>query len=368
MKKAHMIITLLVLTSIACLSAHACAGTNKAATNAFPERKNSQPRNLAILIFDGVQIIDYTGPFETFGHVYNGEEPAFNIYTVSAKTNAITTSMGMSVNPKYSFENAPAPDVLLIPGGDVDGQLESPATIKWVQEKAKNAEIVLSVCNGAFILAKAGLLDGLQATTTAGLIPAFREAATKTKVLDDVRFVDNGKIITAAGLSSGIDGALHVVERLFGRGMAQMVALGMEYNWDPDSKYARAALADRYMRFNYDVKVLENGWKPLSRDGNREQWENKWSVTTESSAAEVLDVVNGTIAGNKTYGKSMVRWARVDAEANKGANFSLWRFTDEKGANWNGIARVEPVAGEKNHYTLSVKVARGEASASLPAK
>jgi putative intracellular protease/amidase len=370
MKRTQLMLALLVLAGILNLSQPACAqAVNKTAQSSPPPSK-SAPRNLAILIFDGVQIIDYTGPFETFGHVYSNDGPAFNIYTVSEKTNAITTSMGMSVNPKYSFENAPQPDVLVVPGGDVRGQLANPAVIKWVQEKAKGAEIVLSVCNGAFILAKADLLDGLEATTTAGLIPSLREAAPKVKVVDDRRFVDNGKFITAAGLSSGIDGALHVIERLFGKGTAQMAALGMEYNWDPDSKFARAALADKHMQFNYDVKVQDGGWKPLSRAGSRDEWENKWAVATDSSVAEILASVNATIATDKTYGgqPSRAKWTRTDTDSNKSATQSAWRFTDEKGAVWNGFVLVEPMAGERNRYTLSVKVARNNASAQLPAK
>lgn len=369
MKRVPLIMALLLLAGILNLSQPACAQADKTAPGA--QAQKPAPRNLAILIFDGVQIIDYTGPYETFGHVYNNDAPSFNIYTVSEKTNAITTSMGMSVNPKYSFENAPKPDVLLIPGGDVRGQLANPTVIKWVQDKAKGAEIVLSVCNGAFILAKAELLDGLEATTTAGLIPLLREAAPKVKVVDDRRFVDNGKFITAAGLSSGIDGALHVIERLFGKGTAQMAALGMEYNWDADSKFVRAALADKYMRFNYDVRVVDGGWKPLSRTGTTEQWENKWSVVTESSAADLLESVNSSIANNKTYGgPSSVKWTRLDKDShNSSATQSLWRFTDERSGNWNGVVRVEPVAGEAKRFTLSVKVARdNNSSAQLPAK
>ena len=194
-------------------------------------QQKAVPRNLAILIFDGVQIIDYTGPYETFGHAYADDGPAFNIYTVSEKAGPITTAMGMTVTPNYSFENVPRPDVLLIPGGGVKDQVANANVIKWVQDKSKDAEVVMSVCNGAFILA------------------------------------------TTAGLSSGIDGSLHVIERFFGRGTAQMAALGMEYNWDPESKFVRAALADKYMRFNYDVKVLPGGWKPLSREGGLDGWE-----------------------------------------------------------------------------------------------
>jgi len=323
-----------------------------------PAKATKAPRNLAILIFDGVQIIDYTGPYETFGHTYSNDGEAFNIYTVSEKTNAITTSMGMSVNPKYSFENAPKPDVLLVPGGDVKAQVDSPTVIKWVQKTAGDAEIVLSVCNGAFIIAKAGLLDGMEATTTAGLIPLLRKEAPKVKVVDDRRFVDNGHIITAAGLSSGIDGALHVIERLYGRGTAQMAALGMEYNWDPDSKFVRAMLADKYLRFNYDVKVDAGGWRPLSRTGSVDYWENTWAVTTQSSSNELLDQINSSIGANKTYGPPIAKWNRVNMETTSNDLQTWWTFTDGKGSPWNGVVKVTPVSGQKNQYTLSVKVAR----------
>ena len=369
MKRPQLILALLVLTVtlfsskpvVAQVDKRGGEAGDKVAPRAQPQPKPA-PRNLAILIFDGVQIIDYTGPYETFGHTYSNDGPTFNIYTVSEKTAPITTAMGMSVNPKYSFENAPEPDVLLVPGGNVDPQLENQNVIRWIQNKSRNAEIVMSVCNGAFILAKAGLLDGLEATTTAGLIPPFRLAAPKTRVVDDQRFVDNGKIITTAGLSSGIDGSLHVFERLFGRGTAQMAALGMEYNWDPESKFVRAALADKYMRFDYDVKVLEGGWKPLSRVGDRDWWENKWAVATESSAAELLETVNKSIAENKTYGPPLVKWARTGRDS-KTASESLWSFSDEKGALWNGVVRVEPAAGERNRFLLSVKVARNNSTA-----
>src|SRR5579862_2397033 len=125
-------------------------------------------RNVAILLFDGVQIIDYTGPYETFGHMYVFDQPApFNVYTVAEHATAITTAMGMSVNPKFSIEDAPRPDILIVPGGDVSAALNSPKVMEWLTDASRPAEIVMSVCNGAFILAKAGLLEGLEATTTA---------------------------------------------------------------------------------------------------------------------------------------------------------------------------------------------------------
>jgi putative intracellular protease/amidase len=354
---------LLAATAVFCLELIACS------SSAQPQSQKPAPqvkgtRNLAILIFEGVQIIDYTGPYEVFGGVFVNNTRAFNVYTVSEKTDPITTAMGMSVNPKYDLDTAPKPDVLLIPGGGgslprqpgVGGVVSNPRLIKWVADNAKDAELVMSVCNGAFILHKAGLLEGLTATTTAGLIDLLAATAPNTKVVRDKRFVDNGRVITAAGLSSGIDGALHVVEKLFGRGQAQMSALGIEYNWDPDSKYARAALADRYMRFVYDVKDAT----VLTREGTTDRWENKWLVAGES-ASEILGIVNDSLANAKTYGPpSKVKWARQDA-AEKDATKSLWKFTDENAKTWTGVASVQPVQGEKNKFLLSVKIARNDA-------
>ncbi|MCM3873963.1 MAG: DJ-1/PfpI family protein [Pyrinomonadaceae bacterium] len=357
MKRVYLTLTFAVLIGISILSMQSMA-QGQAASAAPPAQKRA-PRNLAILIFDGVQIIDYTGPYETFGHAYSKDGEVFNIYTVSEKASPITTAMGMTVTPKYSFENAPPPNVLVVPGGGVEEHVANPIYIKWVQDKARDAEVVMSVCNGAFFLAKAGLLDGLEATTTAGLIPRLREAAPKTKVVDDRRFVDNGKIITTAGLSSGIDGSLHVIERFLGRGTAQIAALGMEYNWDPDSKFVRAALADKYLRFDYDVKVLEGGWRPLGREGDSDHWENTWSVTTNTSAAELFESINKSIAINKTYGEpSRVKWSRLPSPTAKTGLQSMWQFTDEKGATWKGLVSVEPISGEPNRFTLSVKIDR----------
>ena len=375
MKRINVIALLLVtglsLSSISSLNKPGMAQATAKKEPAQSQKKSESalakaPRNLAILIFDGVQIIDYTGPYETFGHAYTNDGPVFNIYTVSEKATPITTAMGMTVTPKYSFENAPWANVLLIPGGDVEKQVASPAVIAWLQLQSKDAEVVMSVCNGAFILAKAGLLDGLEATTTAGLIPMLRQVAPKTKVVDDRRFVDNGKIITTAGLSSGIDGSLHVIERFLGRGTAQMAALGMEYNWDPESKFVRAALADKYVRFNYDVKVREGGWRPLGREGNSDHWENTWVVIPETSATELMESVNNSIATSKTYGPPAAKWTRVEASENKNALQSLWQFTDEKGGAWKGVVLVEPVAGEQNRFTLRVRIARNNSSARLP--
>ena len=328
------------------------------------------PRNLAILIFEGVQIIDYTGPYETFGHTYSANQPrAFDIYTVAASAEPITTAMGMRVIPKYSVEKAPKADILVVPGGNVETALESPAVMSWVRQSAQGAEIVMSVCNGAFILAKAGLLDGLEATTTATLIERLKEAAPKTKVVSDKRFVDNGKIITTAGLSSGIDGALHVIERLYGRGTAEMAALGMEYNWDPDSHYARAALADKYLPARYDVEPVVSAWVPAGRHGDSKHWESSWNVTSDAPPQEILSHMEASFSNPRYFPRAPgIRWVRNGGETSGKQAWSSWTMTDESGRRWKAEVRIAPSGGQGNTYLVSARVDRLEANSTAANK
>src|SRR6266852_4079568 len=176
-------------------------------------------KKVAILIFDGVQIIDYTGPYEVFGSA------DFDVYTVAETTAPVTTAMGMTVVPKHTFADAPQPDVLVVPGGGVKATRDSAPTLRWIRDVTARAQYTMSVCNGSFILGSAGLLDGLNATTTSGNIDRMRAAFPEIHVVDDQRVVDNGKIITTGGLSAGIDGALHVISKMQGAGRAQQVAL-----------------------------------------------------------------------------------------------------------------------------------------------
>src|SRR6476659_4023848 len=232
--------TLLSLASLFILSTLGFVNTGHSQTKSTSSK--TVP-NVAILIWNGVQIIDYTGHYDFLGswHLHN-------VYTVAETSEPITTNMGMRVTPNYSFENQPKPDVLIVPGGGIwadKGPLNNQRIIKWIQDNAKSSRYVLSVCGGALLLAKAGLLDGLEATTTAGgNIEKLKEFAPTAKIVTDKRFVDNGKVITSAGLSAGIDGALHLVSVMDGEGWAERIALSLEYNWQPTSKYARANLAD----------------------------------------------------------------------------------------------------------------------------
>ena len=203
---------------------------------------------MAIVIYENVQPLDWTGPYEVyndagrFGAANN--ENAFNVYTVS-KTMEPVNGQGLKLLPNYSIENAPRPDIVVFPGGPAAKVHGDPVFFAWAEKVAKEAEIAQSVCTGAFVLAKAGLLDGLEVTTFHGAIDSLQQEYPKTSVKRGRRFVDNGRVVTTAGISAGIDGSLHVVARLLGRRVADQTAKYMEYAWSPE-----ASLAGGYSYFN----------------------------------------------------------------------------------------------------------------------
>jgi copper(I)-binding protein/putative intracellular protease/amidase len=312
-------------------------------------------KKAAILIFDNVQIIDYTGPYEVFGAA------GLQVFTVATSTAPITTAMGMKVTPHYALDDAPAADVLLIPGGGIFATQQDPRVIKWIQERSKQAEIVMSVCNGAAILAKTGLLDGLTATSTAGLIDGLTAISPKIKVVRDRRYVDNGKIITTAGLSSGIDGAIYVVSKLFGKGWAQLVALGEEYDWKGDSNYARANLADRHItRALGRIQTLPVPQgatsELLSTEGTPQNWEVRWQVIGEAPPADVLNLLNDKMVAGQ--------WIE-QKNSKSGAAVRVWTFTDQDGGSWNGTA--DALVAGRNIVTVRLKVERAGAISAKPA-
>ena len=181
---------------------------------------------VAVVISDGAVMIDYAGPWEVFQDANrpNGEN-AFELFTVAQSTQPVTASGGLKLVPNYSFENAPAPKVIIIPA-----QSGNDAMLEWIRKSAKTADVVMSVCTGAFILAKTGLLAGKAATTHHASYGRFAMQFRDVKLKRGFRFVESEpNLATAGGLTSGTDLALHVVERYFGRASAEGTAFYMEY-------------------------------------------------------------------------------------------------------------------------------------------
>ncbi len=191
----------------------------------------NETKGLGILLFEGVEELDFCGPLEVFSVAGRaaGETP-FDIFTVAERSPVLARS-GLSVNATFSLADAPRADILLVPGGrGVRRELGNQPLVVWLMTRAADADLVLSVCTGALLLAKAGLLSGLEVTTHHEAMPLLEELAPDARVVRERRFVDNGRIILAAGISAGIDMAFHVVERLLGPDVSRITAERMEYH------------------------------------------------------------------------------------------------------------------------------------------
>ena len=205
------------------------------AATARPARKPVEPLKapatgsipVAFLVSDGAVIIDFCGPWEVFQDAYvpGRADAPFQLYTVSETAQPITASAGMKIVPDFTYETAPAPKVVVIPAQSA----KSEATLAWIRKAARTADVTMSVCTGAFLLAKTGLLAGKAATTHHGSYTQFEMDFPDVRLERGARFVDEGGLASAGGLSSGIDLALHVVERYFGHGLADRTAYYMEY-------------------------------------------------------------------------------------------------------------------------------------------
>lgn len=203
----------------------------------------AKPRNVAIVVYDHAEILDFAGPAEVLaaasGFARTGGENAMNVYLVAKTTKPIKMQGFIEVTPTYSIDNAPRPDLVVIPGGMSENLSNDPAMMTWLTQVTAASAATLTVCTGAFPLAKAGVFDGLEITTFYGAVEGLRAIAPKAKVTHGRRFVDNGKYITTAGVSAGIDGALHLTARLYGRRVADQTARYMEYHWTPEPYLAK---------------------------------------------------------------------------------------------------------------------------------
>jgi transcriptional regulator GlxA family with amidase domain len=188
-------------------------------------------RNIAIVLFENAEELDFVGPWEVFTMLSQVERDSCSVYTVSEKGGEVRCAKGMRVLADHSFQTSPLPDILVIPGGHgTRREIENEAMLSWVKQAAASAQISTSVCTGSFILHAAGLLEGRRATTHWASLDYLRGRGVD---IVEERFVDEGNIITAAGVSAGIDMALHVVGRLWSPPIARKVQKAIEYFPEP---------------------------------------------------------------------------------------------------------------------------------------
>ena len=189
--------------------------------------------NVGIYIYEHAEVLDFSGPFEVFSTASRLSEPKdlFRVFLVAERNAPVSARGGYGVNPHHGFGEHPAIDVLIVVGGVHTAELGKPAVIDWVRETARGAGLVASVCTGAFLLAEAGLLDGLDATTHWEDLDDLERSYPSLDVIRSRRWVDTGAVVTSGGISAGIDMSLHLVARLAGRELARKTARQMEYEW-----------------------------------------------------------------------------------------------------------------------------------------
>lgn len=201
----------------------------QAAAAAFP------PRVLGAVVFAGFQALDLWGPLEVFGDC----APAVRPLLIGSVVEPLASAQGPRVIADFTFATAPRLDLLLIPGGHVQPQKSDRELLQWIRARAEDAELVMTVCNGADLLAQTGLLDGRRATTNKALFRSISAAHPAVNWIPQARWVEDGKYVTSAGISAGIDMAFGVIARLAGPSVAAGLAVHLEYErhhdptWDP---------------------------------------------------------------------------------------------------------------------------------------
>lgn len=193
------------------------------------------PVNIGVFVFEGAEELDYAGPWEVLAAwALQFPDDGVEIFTLGREAAPVRSAKGLTVVPEYSWESAPPIDVLIYPGGVGNrAHLGNPEVARWLRAVADGAEIVTSVCTGALVLADVGLLDGRPATTHWQYLDVLRDLGDDIDVRAGARFVDDGNIVTAAGVSAGIDMALHLVSRLHSPERAREVRRYIQYDPAP---------------------------------------------------------------------------------------------------------------------------------------
>jgi transcriptional regulator GlxA family with amidase domain len=194
--------------------------------------------NIGIYLFDNIEVLDFAGPFEVFTTASRvaekldpGNEVPFRVFTIGEQRVPVRSRAGLTMTPGFGFDAHPAIDLLVIPGGVIDTELNKPAVIDWIGQNAQNAQLTASICTGAFLIGEAGLLRNRRATTHWEDLEELRTFLPDTRVSADHRWIDEGSVISSAGISAGIDMSLYLVAKFAGEALAQRTARQMDYDW-----------------------------------------------------------------------------------------------------------------------------------------
>jgi putative intracellular protease/amidase len=289
-------------------------------------------RNIAILVYDGVQVLDFAGPFEVFSRLNRD-----SVFLVSKDGRPVQTWRGLAVTPSFALAASPKPDVIVIPGGNPGRIGSDTVVLNWIRAATSDSAYVLSVCSGTFILLRAGVLKDRDATTfwRQQESLASQGAAQGVHVVTDHPAVASGRVVTSSG--SGIEGALLVLGKLHGEAWQRLTALHMDVNPDPGSEATvRPKLADRNLPTALDELVPEES-ELLDYSGSRESWNQTWRFASTESAMALSARIDAALTTNG-------KWKRV-AGAPIGDRDARWSFTGLDGSPWLGAIHVDKSNG-----------------------
>ncbi len=193
--------------------------------------------NVGIYIYDDAEVLDFSGPFEVFSVAsrFLEEKEKFNVFLISEKETTIIARGNYKINSHYTFENVPQTDVLIIVGGIHTEEVKKTTVINWIKKQSKNTKIVASVCTGAFLLAQAGIITNHSVTTHWEDIADLKKDYPTLNVVENVRWVDEGNILTSAGISAGIDMSLHLISKIKNLELANKTAKQMQFDWEKNN-------------------------------------------------------------------------------------------------------------------------------------
>ena len=191
-------------------------------------------KTVGVLLFPEFELLDVFGPLEAFGHAKDW----FRIVTVAERPGPVTSSQGPRAVADHGFADCPPLDIVLVPGGmGTRREVDNPVLVDWIARQARGAETMTSVCTGAALLARAGVLDGRRATSNKRSFAWVTEQGPKVDWVRQARWVDDGNVVTSSGVSAGIDMALHLIGRIAGPAARDDIATRMEYEWQNDASH-----------------------------------------------------------------------------------------------------------------------------------
>lgn len=264
-----------------------------------PQFGNTIVPTVGLLLFNNADVMDVSGPLSVFEHA------GFNVATFAKTKDPVRIGRNLEIKPDFTVETLPPVDILVFPGGGLaENNPADTLIVNFIQKRFDSTAVLFSVCSGAFFLGEAGVLKGQSATTFASMIPLLKNQFPEAIVKNDVKYTDNGKVVTSAGLSSGIDAAFQVVSKYYGVGRAQDIANHMEYPWKREHDYARSQLADNYIQGIKNVIALFS-IEYFYSQGDHNQWEYRYVLTKEMSAERILDVIRNELEKKKNWKKDL---------------------------------------------------------------